>query len=291
MSHFVLSLICGALGHIILNLGHGFQKAGAHVLPLGLGALSTRARRVSLGLWTLGMALVLTGWGGIFAALSLGEAAVISALGGLGLIALGLFSNFYLREGTSMREIVGIGTIVAGTVMVSLGGPQTDGTFRVSYPLLATYVTGWGAVCVLGLTLGWRARNLRATLAALAAGLSAGSSVLFQKVSSGQCDFSPAHLASLPCLLKSPFIYLALLAGLGAVILLQVAYQHGRAVEIVPVATGALLLSPIFGALLSFGETLAMGQWTGVVLIVLGMVCIATTEKKALSKRTAWASE
>jgi drug/metabolite transporter (DMT)-like permease len=283
MSDFTLALIFGLSGHVVTNLGFGIQKVGAGVLSLGAGILRSRAAFGKFGVWLVGLALYGLGTVLVFQALSLGDAALVSSISGVGLAALALFSGFVLREPIDRRILAGIGLIIAGTAVIGIFGLQTAREFQFNLPAMVIYLAS--LTLAAGLGYAWSRstgrRRLTGFTIAFLAGVMGGSALLFHKAGAGLCAFDVSQAASLGCLARMPYFYLGFFVGTAALGVINYAYQFGTAIEIVPTFAGTFLLTPVFGGLLIYGDSITAAQWPGVAAAALGTVLLSRGEPEA----------
>lgn len=281
MANYLLAIIYGVLGQIVLNVGYGFQKAGADVLKLGRRVLRSRASRRKFGIWVLGLALFGLGSLFIFQALSLGDAALISALSSTGLVTLVIFSALVLRERITRRTLASIGSIVLGTAVVGAFGHEGAAILRFSIFTMSVFMLG--LLLLSGSAFVWARQSSRqrftGIMVAIFAGLVAGDSLLFHNAAAGLCTFDVSDAATVECVFRSPFFYLGVLSGLAAVGILQYAYQFGQAIEIVPTYSGIYLVEPILGGIIIYSERVTPLQWLGVVLIAWGTLAISAVQE------------
>ncbi len=211
-------------------------------------------------------------------ALKHGHASVVAALNGWSLVVVALLSRLFLGERLSRADQAGIAVVVAGVAALGLyGGVQAEGLSyepgRVSAFVFG--VLGGTGALVLG---SWRAGWWRgATVLGTAAGVLAGLSFVLQKI------FIDPVLADdgvdLWAMLPSPWFWLYLLVSNGGFAVLQLAYPFGRAVEVAPAVVSSMILVPIAGGVICFGEALSVPQILGTVAILAGVWLLTALEK------------
>jgi uncharacterized membrane protein len=261
----------GLAAYLLSNIGMGVQK---------VGACGFVARKRGPGIWFLGTAMTVAGAFLLFPAYGLARASVVAPLEGLGLAALALFASRFLREPWTRTHRVALGLIVLGTVLTGRVGTlpkQASEAFRPE-------AFAWGAGLSLGLALllvlllsfpgirgFFRERSPGAVgiLLGGAAGTCAGVAMILQKV------VGLGFLADPTRIVQEPYLFLFfLVAGIGFLIQ-QVAWLHGRAVEVVGTYSSMALLIPAGTAWALFGEPFTAGLALGLGLVVLGVVLLA----------------
>ena len=81
-------------------------------------------------------------------------------------------------------------------------------------------------------------------------------------------------------LLKDPFFWIFAVLAIGAFVMIQVAYQFGQAILVVPTYSATIILSPFIGAVIAFYEPINEPQVIAVVCILVGIYFLAGLSKK-----------
>ena len=259
-------VLVGLLSTVIANVGMGVQKQGSPALRQLWDAPRDATVRRHLALWALGSAMTVSGSILLFVALGLGRASVIGTLEGVGLVALAIYASKVLGEPLTRIDVRAIALIIVGTgVAGSAHATSAGGGDAFSATGLA-----WlgAAVATLGLAavfLGRATGRLGLTLGALAGGV-AGLTMAVQKV------VGTTLVGDTPLdLLTSPWSLAYL--GMAAVgfITTQVAYLHGRALEVVPAYASVGILVPVLSGPIVFGEAFGPASAVGLVLLLAGV--------------------
>lgn len=256
------AIVLGLSGYALGNVGMGVQKTG--IESLGRLRELGQCPEVSLQFvqWLLGTALTLIGVALLFPALAWGSASVIASFAGFGLVCLVVFSTFVLHEPLGKRELFGIFLIIVGTVLAGYYGDhrQLDAapdlwwlTASLStFVVIATTVVALTPTSHAGLLLG------------ACAGGFAGFGLIAQKLAS---DGQPA--------ISNLFLWVwMVVTGLGFC-LTQWAYNHGRAVVVVPSYTCTSMIVPVLGGPLIFHEHLSTPLVVGVTLLMIGVILLS----------------
>jgi uncharacterized membrane protein len=261
----VIGALLAFLGYSLLNVGQGIQKAG----------LDVASRRKGLGwtVWALGTLSTSVSVLVVLGALSVGQVSVVGAMAGSGLVSLTIFSALVLKEPLRALDFVGIGIIVAGSVVLGLRAATTT---PESVPFLRLWFL-LGAVLALGGTvfLGPNKR-LRGFLLAAWAGLIGGSSTVVQKAAAIETGAAVGAAAqNVIQAITSPLTILWVLLSLGSFAIIQFAYKRAPAIHTVPAYSVAFMGAPVVGGVVVYGESLGPFQWTGLALIVAGVVALS----------------
>ena len=92
-SSFVLGVLLGILGALLMNVGKGVQKSRVHVLLHGRGMVAPQHRR-DLWIWLAGMAMTVGSAVPFAAGIWLsGSPSTIAAMTGVGLVGLTIFAS------------------------------------------------------------------------------------------------------------------------------------------------------------------------------------------------------
>ena len=72
----------------------------------------------------------------------------------------------------------------------------------------------------------------------------------------------------------NPYTLLWIALSMSAMIVLQFAYKHDQAIRIIPAFSANYILIPVFGGLLSFGDSILPLQWLGIAAIIAGVIIL-----------------
>jgi multidrug transporter EmrE-like cation transporter len=204
MSNIILAICLGILSYSMLNIGMGLQKKGAATLPkieqesFGRNIKNFFTNKV----WVIGFILVQSQWVLLTLALEMGSLSIVTPLMSVGMIALVIFSYFYLKEPISKVEGAGIVAIVVGIVLsgitnVEKGEQETlevvldcfANTFGIIY-LAVIFVF---SVVLILLSILRKFANAD-VLFGIAAGITDGLGAIFLKAYMGGADFKDASV-------------------------------------------------------------------------------------------------
>lgn len=263
MGSRLAAIALSVLGYSILNLTQAVQKIGLHARD--------RDKTRGTVIWLIATALATLSVLLIYAAISLASVAVVGAMAGTGLVALTLFSALWMHEELALRHVLAIVGIVAGAVLVGLYDSEGSGDARIRllYGLLAAGV-------VAGV-LGWiltRKSGARAVVVGGFAGFLGAYAQLFQNISTAGTDFADGILPFLLAALTEPLTAVWVALSLSSLVVIQFAYKHGDAIQIIPVFTSMFILTPVLGGILVFQETLVLLQILGIAGIVTGTIVL-----------------
>jgi uncharacterized membrane protein len=283
MTNVVLSMLIAFGGYSILNIAQACQK-----IALGL---MERRRAAGAFAW-VGATLATTASSFVVLyAVHLGSVSLVGAMAGTGLASLSLFSAFVMREKARGRELAGVGVVLGAAVLIGLFSQEMaseTGSVIWMFVFLGC-VAAAGSLAVLAAALGKKPTGV--AIGCLAGALG-GFIPLFQKISTselgrrsslvGAADLpSAGGVAATGGLLRrageifaNPYTAAWVALSLLSMIVLQFALKRDRAIRIIPAFTSSLILLPVIGGALFFGERLSAPQIAGVVLILGGVLLI-----------------
>ena len=270
-----LTLLLAFAGYSAMNISQAGQKVG----------LATKAERPAAGwlLWTGATIGTLLSVLVVLIALSMGAVSLVGAMAGSGLVTLALFSHFVLGETISRRDLAGIATIVAGSVLIGLFAPE-QGDPAPRWFVLHGFVGALTVAYVGAWVVGGRGERAGIIVGGFGGAL-AGASMLYQNATTVVADvgaliFLPLResLAADRLLeLVNPYLVLWLALSMGAFFVLQLAYGRGKAIHVIPSFNVNFIVVPVAGGVLGFSETVHPLQWAGVAIIVAGTVVLTAT--------------
>ena len=301
-----LAILLGSLAYAMLNIGMGLQKKGAAELPVieDQGFFKNLKNFLMNKFWLIGFLLVNVQWIAFSIAVTIGDLSIVAPMMGVGLIALVLFSVFYLKEKITVTEIIAIVIIIAGVVILgttSTNGPTIDSLNDMNNLLLKT-----GSIIFLVVTTVLmfllvifsviRKFALADIMFGIAAGIASGIGVIFTK--GFMVGLKGDSFGEIWQSLKTSVVlwiwwfYLGLLLvyNILSTIFPQVGFQKGKAVVVTPLFAIAALLTPIFGGIIIFSE------WTGIapgilvakivalLLILVGVILLSLYSTKSKSR-------
>jgi drug/metabolite transporter (DMT)-like permease len=220
-------------------------------------------RLVRRPLWVAATALSVLGAVGQVAALTLAPVTVVQPTLALGLILLLVFAHRVLGEPIGPRELIGVGAVLGGVVVIGATAPEAS--HDVSSDAALAVVLGVLAIVALSpLVLRGRVDDPRLRVVAAAAGdvwAALGMKLVGDAIAGG------AWLAALAWAVPSA------LAGLLALTAEMSALQQLKATRVAPVIVAAQVLFPVIVAVALLGESWA-GTPLGGALLAVGVLLV-----------------
>jgi small multidrug resistance pump len=263
----VIGVLVGLVSTVLAIVGMGVQKRGSPALRRLREVGASAAVRRLLAWWLLGSAMTVSGSLLLFVALGLGRASVIGTLEGVGLVALALYAARVLGEPLTRVDARAIALVAVGTGLA--GGAHaaaTGGGGGISWPGLVGLAVGVATLGGVAVVLGTRTGRLGLALGGLA-GATAGLTMAVQKVVGGMLVGAEPLAA-----LTSPWALLYLGGAAAGFALTQLAYLHGRALDVVPAYASLGILVPVLSGPLVFGEPFPPLAGLGLLLLLVGVV-------------------
>jgi len=259
------------LAAVLFAAGNALQKqaVASRLPPLPAAAWLERGRQVFAALfrspiWMLGLALTIAAFAVEIQALAMGDVTVVKPLSRIQILFVLAIGVGALGERLARAEWLGVGMIVAGSVLL---GSEPGGS-RVWVPrtaVIAAVAVGVGAIVAAGLWFTDRGPGRRREHApALAAGAFFGLGDILMKAATDAArartgGFNLATGDTLTSLAVAPELVLSLVATAFAFAVQQMAFSRGRVSLVVPligvagtavvVVLGATLLQEQISAL------------------------------------------
>ncbi|MCK4847832.1 MAG: EamA family transporter [Candidatus Heimdallarchaeota archaeon] len=261
----LIPIIIALSGTCALNIGFLLQKSDASNLPSikSSNVLQTFLLVMKCRKWLLGTILTSTGWILFLIAISLAPLSVIAPLGNAGVLVLVVFAIIYLDEKLNFYEWIGLVIIIAGVILIPLFSPPLTAetlVFDSSFIIILTLVFIM-SLLIIAIIQKRIAPTKSGAFLGIASGITAGLGAVYTKVLS--LVFEEIFLL---LLVLTIFLIFQLISFLT----LQTAFQRERATVVVPLFNSFSTLLPVIFGVLTFSESIPIGQMVGIILIVIG---------------------
>lgn len=254
---------------LLIQLGYFLWKLSAQQQPTIGTARWTQVLAALLRdwRWVSGLLSTIIGWVLFVQATSLGDISLVQPLMASGDIVLVIMAVVFLHERLSALEWAGVITTVMGGVLLALKADTKQVTTFDAALLLGLLIAGVLAGASL-LLLGRQSRRPEASMA-IVVGLAFGFGATLTTAMTTSLALQDQGAISLATLIN-PWLPAIVLSNVAGLILLQAAFQRGRASVVIPVQLAvANLLAVLIGALV-FGEAVPLLRAAGVAIILLG---------------------
>ncbi len=250
-----LFLAIGMVASVLLALGLVMMKSrGKELEPAhGRDLLKALCGWFKDPVWLGGFGVQLAGYALYIVALTGSPVSMLAVMMQGGIAVFVLITMVFLHEHATGREWLGIvGVVVAMTLLSLTLGRGTESN-RADYPSLT--MTSIGAIAVALLPYANPRLRDGGLASALASGIIFGLASLFAKAVTQIFDSGESR-SLFTSLLTSPWLYLAIIANLSGMVLLQNSFHWARGIIAMPLSSACSNLVPIIGGILAFGEHL-----------------------------------
>jgi multidrug transporter EmrE-like cation transporter len=266
----VLALLCAAA----TQLGFLCKHRGAVCAPqVKIQEPLRSARELFASRWfTIGMLIAAGGFALHVAALALAPLSTVQAVLSTGVVMLAVLGNRLFGHAVTPRQWLGVGMTATGLALLVLTLPAPDGSgSQFATPGLIMFeaaTLALGALLIAAPRMGAPDHHHGVLLGA-AAGVLIGVSDVAVKALTGMAG------DGLLGVLASPWLPLAVLAGVVAFLASARGFQEGEAVPVIASTSTAANLTCIVGGIVVFGDALAAGILLGVQLAAFALVAAA----------------
>lgn len=285
MKKIIFGIGLAALASLMFNLGLVLQKEGALRLPK-IRHLDWQTIKgfVTARLWVAGTGITLAGYVFEFLSFAMAPFVLVQPVFSAGIVTLAFFAVVIAKERLSPREWLGIAVAIAGALMVALSAnPAIDEVSRDFIQpdrlVLALVLAGIGAVSVNFFAQKFAAHN--EVLFGLSAGLAfTGTEMLTKLLGLEGPELIGAGSSTPRVWPLITLVFLLVAFGLLGTYLLQIGFQHGRALVVGGVMGLSADILPIVSGLLVFGERMPNSPlrfWVrigGILAAVMGALVI-----------------
>jgi len=278
---FLLGVLLGVLGALLMNIGKGVQKQKVHVLLLGRKMVARQHRR-DLGIWLVGLTMTASASAPYAAGIWLsGAPSTISAMTGVGLIGLTIYASRVLRERIDTSDGIGIALVVVGTSALGYLGAEHEAasrafSFFTLYCTLAVLLVGATIACMVAL----RCRRIHGVTYGLTAGMLIGLAMFLVDVGVVLAD------GSFRGAFHTPFPWISLASVVCALAVTQLGFFRGKALEVVPAVSSSTILVPWVLELAIYGQVPGIAVGVTMTFIVIGVVLLSTGAAAKVSARS-----
>ena len=286
-----LAVVLAMVATTMINYSGYMQKRELDRLPL-IGSqrpLETVKAFISCRPWLEAQGLQFAGTFVKAIAVGLAPLSVVQPINTAGIAVLAVLAITRLGERPTLFDWLGIGTIVAGLIMLGrslIGVPAKAFSYN-------PFVLWFFVFFVAGISLhrGFTRKGAQASnLIAVASGVLVGLTAVIIKL--GWNDFGSRFWEhGFRHALLSPFLYLIILLPFVTLVLDQTAMQRGKAIVVVPITTGMSNLIPIIIGIVAMHEP--MPRSAGMFLLrlasfvfIIGGSVILSLRKEENSEKT-----
>lgn len=221
--------------------------------------------------WMLGFAATAAGWVLFVQATALGDISLVQPLMSSGDLVLLVLAVVFLNERLHSVEWIGVLMTILGAAALAWRA-ETAGMLQFNGVRLLVLVL---VTAVCGVALLWinRRAHRPEVLLAPVVGLCFGVGAVLTKAMTAQFSAPGDNLISWT-LLFDPYLPAVVLSNIVGLILLQAAFQRGRAAVIVPMQLAMANAVTVVAGLAVFSEQITFMRAIGIALIVCGTAAL-----------------
>lgn len=267
----IIGLSTGFIAYTILYLGKGIQKYAVEGFK-DQGKVNVKDKNT--GIWIIGTILTSIYMFIQWAALFLAPINLIAPIEAIGLIVLVIFSFYILKEDISKLQIIGIGLIIIGTILITLFNVNSSevgfNDFQIELFLIFSLTIIFIEFIAILIS---KLNNSKMT--GLILGITAGTFMAFQTVTK--------RITAIPnAILSLTFTIITFLFAILTLIMTQYAFTRAKANVVVPCFTSASIIIAVLISYITLNEIIVVSQIVGFVIIVFGIIFLTafTSETK-----------
>lgn len=217
--------------------------------------------------WMLGFASTVVGWLLFVQATAIGDISLVQPLMSAGDLLLILMAVVFLKERLHGIEWLGVFATVVGAAALAWE-PESSAIGAFSLVRLFAVI---GVAVLMGsaVMLAGRGRRQSEIFIAIAVGLCFGAGSVLTKAMTVRTAVPGQEMVSWMILID-PLLPAVVIANVLGLVLLQAAFQRGRAAVIVPLQLALANALTVIGGIVVFAETITTLRGIGIVLIVGG---------------------
>lgn len=265
---------------ILIQLGYFLWKVSAEGQPK-IGGASAWVVAKALATdwkWMSGFFATSLGWVLFVKATSLGDISLVQPLMSAGDLMLILMAVVFLKERLVRIEWAGVFLTIVGAVALASDAKVSNVVDFAGNRLLL--LLGCLFVAGVALLLANRVSKKPEVFIALVCGMCFGAGAALTKALT--VDYSgPGKTVMTWAILIDPLLLAVVVANVAGLILLQAAFQRGRASVIVPLQLAVANAVTVVAGVVVFAESITPTRGAGIALILLGTVMLHLKPEKA----------
>ena len=266
---------------LLIQLGYFLWKLSADSAQpkIGRAPVWEVARSlVSDWRWMTGFAATSVGWVLFVQATALGDISLVQPLMSSGDLLLVVMAVAFLHERLIAMEWGGVLLTIIGAAVLALEANSTAAPVYSSVRLAV--LMGILLFMVSVLLLSNRKSSRPEIILALVVGMCFGAGAALTKaLSSGHS--TPGEMVNSWAILIDPLLLSVVLANVAGLVLLQAAFQRGRAAVIVPLQLAMANVVTVVAGVMVFAEQISVLRGSGIALILAGTALLHLKPHKA----------
>jgi drug/metabolite transporter (DMT)-like permease len=250
------SLALGLIASLLLAFGLMMMKIRADVLPIarGRGTLGAVMAWIRDPVWIGGLAVQAAGYALYMVALAGAPVSMMAVAMQGGIALFVVLAVVFLGERARPWEWFGIGIFLMAALM--LAGSLDAGAVQSPVDIGGLAISSVAAVAIILVLLVAPTARPNGAATAIASGMALGFAGLYTKPLADHLAAAPDFAALATVLVASPYTYLAIVANVAGLVMLQNSFAMGRGIIAMPLSSAISNVIPIAGGIAVFGERL-----------------------------------
>lgn len=228
--------------------------------------------------WMLGYVSTVVGWVLFVKANDIGEISLIQPLVSVGDVFLVLMAVFFLKERLEPLEWAGLSLIVVGAASLTFDvkeAPIVRINWQNTFIFIGIAIASWACLMLVR-----KGKQAEITLA-LAVGVLFGIGGVLTKLMTAYIEQNGQKLESMASVLN-PIFPIMMGANVFGLVLLQVAFQNGRAAVIIPVQLAVVNGMSVLAGMILFSELISPYRIGCILFIIGGTVVLQWAGRKKI---------
>ncbi|MHA1785433.1 MAG: DMT family transporter [Candidatus Helarchaeota archaeon] len=288
--NYIVGILLALLSTFMFNLGAVLQKKGTgDIGELKLSDAKSFVDLVKSRVWIVGMSIGILGGIPYMLAQDMVGVTLAQPLQGVGILVLTIFAVRWLKESLKVPEKIGVVLLIVSPIFISLGQVSAIQISifdpAIFLPLIIFYSIFLSIIAITFILYKISTKGIPiiiATTAGVFFGIGAISSqlgvegIIGPLLGNTQINWGLGLFG----------LFFVIIGNLFATMYIQIAYQKGKAVSVVPVANTGNLLIPIIGGMLIFGQTIGNLFFfiLGVISMFVGVTLLARVQGEMQQK-------
>jgi len=265
-SMLVLAIFLQLFSTSVNNIGMTIQKKAANEIPSitkEVGIFGSIKNMITNKSWMFGLLLNVSSTFLAAGSLALASISLIQPIYGFGLVVLVIFTHYYLKEKITKMDIVGVVLGIIGIIIIGVTAKVQD---PLSYDVLLKKLIDTPGIIFFSVFLGIALityiisektkRTIALVFLVVSSSIWTATQNIFNKVVSSVVSglgIVDAFFGE-GWLYTWSFIALFLFVSIIGVIMLNIAYQNGQCVVVIPIWTSVQVIIPVLFGILVFSE-------------------------------------
>lgn len=275
-----LAIFIGIASAVLLNVGKGVQRMGADTL--GKDILKkwkeSPEERKKIQIWLLGTLMTaLAAVLGVVAQAFFDRSSTFVALSGVGILAVVIFSVYTLKEKIKPLQVMGIGLIITGTLLIGFGYQTVEDLVPNTgfWIYFSCFLVGGLVISIASVKL----KKTYGLVFGIISGISNGFSSVFTQFSVSTGD------RELLGTIFNWWLLASIIAGQGGFWFTQYAFKMGgKASVVVPAMSSLMIIIPTVMDVLIYKAPMHFFQFLAFILNVGGIVLLSISSERILNK-------